>query len=488
MMAVLSMLCLVLLSACGETATSTSGGAVTTSAAGAATTSAAVATTSAGVATTSAGVATTSAGVTTTGVATTSAGVATTAAVGGGAGVPAVAVCPDTAKGQTVTMMSPLTGPDGDTMTALVNRFNTENTQGIKVSHRPDPDYITKLGTMSASNTLPDMTVIRGEDITTQAARNILRPIPASAMTLLNLTQADFPAAVWAQGQYKNQRYTIPLDVHPIIMYYNKTMFQAAGIASPPKTGDELDKDALALNQNGVYGWSVTTGVFPTQFLFQTLLHQYGGSEFNADGSQATFNSEAGVKALTYLRQAQAKYAKNNLPQDAGVTAFKQNKSAIEMNGIWQTSSLVTGFPAGAAAPIPQWGDKNAVWASTHELAYTNQKNPDPKKEAAAACWISWLSANSADWSKAGNIPARNVVRTGAAFQANAALAPVASEADVAFFLPSVPGISDGLGPMADAVNAVTAGSQSDVKKALDDAAAKANQALQQDKQKYGGS
>ena len=158
------------------------------------------------------------------------------------------------------------------------------------------------------------------------------------------------------------------------------------------------------------------------------------------------------------------------------------------MNGIWQTSALVTGFPSGAAAPIPQWGDKNAVWASTHELAFTNQKNPDSKKEAAAACWISWLSANSADWSKAGNIPARNVVRSGAAFQANTALAPVASEADVAFFQPNVPGISDGLGPMADAVNAVTAGSQSDIKKALDDAAAKANQALQQDKQKYGGS
>ena len=63
-------------------------------------------------------------------------------------------------------------------------------------------------------------------------------------------------------------------------------MFQAAGISAPPKTGDELDKDALLLNKNGVYGWSVTTGVFPTQFLFQTLLHQYGGSEFSADGTR----------------------------------------------------------------------------------------------------------------------------------------------------------------------------------------------------------
>ena len=219
LMAVLCMLCLVLLAACGETATSTSGGAATTSAS-AATTAAGAATTSCKCSdycggrcsyhqlqvqrllprqpqpppaqvqqrlarqppppaqaqhTTSAAAATTSAS-----AATTTSGAATTAASGGSAGVPAIATCPDTAKGQTITMMSPLTGPDGDTMTALANRFNTENTQGIKVTHRPDPDYITKLGTMAASNTLPDMTVIRGEDITTQAARNILRPIPAA--------------------------------------------------------------------------------------------------------------------------------------------------------------------------------------------------------------------------------------------------------------------------------------------------------------------
>jgi multiple sugar transport system substrate-binding protein len=371
-------------------------------------------------------------------------------------------------------------------MTALVNRFNQENTQGIKVTHLPQQDYITKLGTASASNTLPDMTVIRGEDIATQAARNILRPFPAEAMSIVNLSASDFPASIWSQGQYKNQRFTIPLDVHPIIMYYNKDMFQAAGISAPPKTGADLEAAAAKLNQNGVYGWSVTTGVFPTQFLFQTLLHQYGGSEFNADGTQATFNSDAGVKALTYLRDAQSKYAKPNLPQDAGVTAFKQGKSAIEMNGIWQTSSLVTNFKSGATAPIPQWGEKYAVWASTHELAFTNQKNPDPKKAAAGGCWISWLSANSADWSKAGNIPARNAVRTGSAFQGNQELAPVAPEADAAFFQPNIPGIGDALAPMADAVNAVTAGQQSDIKKALDDAATKSNQILQQAKQRYG--
>ena len=510
-------LCAILFVACGDptATTSTSSSTTTAPAAGAATTApaAGAATTApAGSATTAAGgagSATTAAGgassATTAaggammspsamaamspsamaGTAGTSAAGTTPSATTGGAVSPVA--CTDAAQGAQVTMWSPLTGPDGDTMTALAKRFNQENGKSITITHLPQQDYITKLGTAVASNTLPDMTVIRGEDIATQAARNVLRPIPADVQQAIGVTQNDFPPNIWAQGQYKNQRYTIPLDVHPIIMYYNKSLLQQAGISDAPKTSADLEAAAAKLNANGVYGWSVTTGVFPTQFLFQTLLHQYGGSEFNADGTQATFNSDAGVKALTYLRDAQSKYAKVNLPQDAGVTAFKQGKSAIEMNGIWQTSSLVTGFPNGAAAPIPQWGSTYAVWASTHELAFTNQKNPDAKKTAAAACWISWLSANSADWSKAGNIPVRNAVRTGGAFQANAALAPVAPEADAAFFQPNIPGIGDALAPMADAVNAITAGTQSNIKQALDNAVQKANQTLQQNKQRYGG-
>ena len=57
------------------------------------------------------------------------------------------------AANQTVTMWSPLTGPDGNTMTAMANQFTAENGMGITVMHVPQPDYVQKL---NATSELPE--------------------------------------------------------------------------------------------------------------------------------------------------------------------------------------------------------------------------------------------------------------------------------------------------------------------------------------------
>ena len=48
-------------------------------------------------------------------------------------------------------MWSPLTGPDGDEMSALAQRFSSENEWGITVNHVPQPDYMQSLTTAAAS-------------------------------------------------------------------------------------------------------------------------------------------------------------------------------------------------------------------------------------------------------------------------------------------------------------------------------------------------
>lgn len=32
---------------------------------------------------------------------------------------------------------------------------------------------------------------------------------------------SDFPAGVWNAGEVAGQRYSIPLDIHPMTMFYN---------------------------------------------------------------------------------------------------------------------------------------------------------------------------------------------------------------------------------------------------------------------------
>lgn len=402
----------------------------------------------------------------------------------------AAGACPDQAQGQQITMWSPLTGPDGDEMTGLANQFSQENPSKITVQHVPQPEYLQKLNTAAAGKNLPDMTVIRVTDVAEMAARNVVKPMSEDVLSIIGDDIAsDFPEDVWNGGEYQDQRYSVPLDVNPLVLYYNKDMFQAAGITVPtdrPMNREEFEKAADALNKDGVAGIAIGT-LFSGETLFDTLIRQFGGSLSNAEGTEATFNSDEGVEALTYLREMKQKYSPQIQGQgDPEVTQFQQGKAAMVIHGPWHISNLQR-LPFTGFGMVPQWGDKYAVQGGSHQLALTGE---DPAKQAAAGCWIAWLSENSTQWAKAGQVPARNSARENAELQTIApAVAAFAQEAEAVTIPPSVPGISGALGGegFGRAVNPVLLGQQTDIKAALDEAAQRSNQLLQQNAQTYGG-
>lgn len=401
----------------------------------------------------------------------------------------AVPPCPDAAKGQTVEMWSPLTGSDGKFMTKLAEQFSndkTANPQGITVRHVANGDYLKALTTAAAANKLPTMTVIRFDDIPAMAERQVLKPLTPELFSIIGPQdlQQDFPAMLWSAGEYKGQRYTIPLDTHPLVMYYNKDMFKAAGIPDPgqqPMSKQDFEAAVEKLNTGGKMGWAIGT-LFSSGTLFTTILRQNGGSLVNQDGTKATYNSQQGVEALSYIRDMKQKYSPSlSGTGDPEFIAFQQGKAAIVFHGPWHISDAEQLKFAGFA-PIPQFGSKYAVWGGSHQLAITTT---DPAKQAAAACWMGWLSANSVQWAKAGQVPARSSQRMSPELQSIAPpIYAVRNEADAIALTPPVPLIGPAIStPLDAAIAAVVQGQNKDVKGALDQAAAKTDQLLQQNAQ-----
>jgi len=414
-------------------------------------------------------------------------GAATAAPAGGAA---STGTCSDAGKDQQITMWSPLTGPDGNVMTALAAQFSQENTQGIKVTHTAQPDYLQKLNTAAAGKSLPDMTVIRAGDIGEMIARNVLKPYSNDSLTQAGGADAlkgQFTEAVWNAGQVNNNRYTIPLDIHPLVLYYNKDMFQKAGITMPtdkPMTKEEFEKAVDALNKDGIAGVSIGTA-FQTGAWFQALIRQFGGDITNADGSQATYNTEQGVQAATYIHDLKAKTTPQvNGAGDPEVKLFQQQKAAMVFHGPWHISDMVK-LPFVGFAQMPQIGSSYSVWGNSHQLAMTTE---DPAKQAAAGCWVGWLSQNSVKWATAGQVPARKSARESADLASVAPpVAAFANEVEAVKFLPPVPGLEGALWGQGfePPLNAYLLGQNQDIKKGLDDAAAKSNQIIKDNAAKY---
>jgi multiple sugar transport system substrate-binding protein len=336
-----------------------------------------------------------------------------------------------------------------------------------------------------ASGAGPDITAMHVDQIATNAARGVI--VPLDNMTeVLKLEEGDFNEQVWKAGVYDDKRYALPLDIHPLGFFYNKAMLKQAGMEEPPQDRESWEAALKALKGAGVDKPFWVSATWPAHLCFITLLNQFGGSLYDEEGTKATFNSDAGVEALTWWKSHIPEYSPPNVTQDADYTAFKQGKNALHWNGIWTMNdwAKVEGLEWGAA-PVPQIGSEPAVWTSSHQLSVTRQTSQDENKQHAAREFLAYISESSAEWAGAGQIPARNSARESGEFEKLEVQSALAQQLDHVVFPPTVAGIGDVTGPTFEvAVNTVVLG-KAEPKAALDEAAKKADSLLADNKKKY---
>ncbi|GAB3816481.1 ABC transporter substrate-binding protein [Micromonospora zhanjiangensis] len=381
------------------------------------------------------------------------------------------------------------TGGDGDIFKALVDKFNSEHANiALAVTTFKWDDYYTKLPGAVSSGNGPDIAVMHMDHLATNAARQVIIPLDDVAKAL-GLSEADFAPTVWKGGLYQDKRYGIPLDMHPLGFYYNKAVLQKAGLdpAKPPTTKDDFTAALTELKKSGVQGFWVSPFQFTGGMTFYSLVHQFGGSVFDAEGAKATFNADPAVEACTWLTDLiKAGHSPANVGQDADYLALKGGKNAFNWNGIWQINDLKKSPEVQwGVAPLPQIGSKPAAWANSHNFTIVKQRANDANKVSAAKVFINWLSEHSLDWAKGGQVPARKTVREGAGFTALTDISSLAPELEYAAFPPAAPGVEDVMTTFYDAFQQAVLGKKTP-KQALDDGVAKADKQLADNRKKYG--
>jgi multiple sugar transport system substrate-binding protein len=326
-------------------------------------------------------------------------------------------------------------------MTALVKEFQSEHENiSIKANTIEWGDFYQQLPAASRAGKGPDVGVMHLDQIATNAARQVIVPLD-DLTEALELQESDFAPSVWEPGIYDDKRFAIPLDVHSLAMYYNMDHFKKAGISEPPTDAASLDEACKKLQQAGFDKPFWMPNLWPAHLMFLSLLWQFGGEPYGEDGLEATFGSEAGVQALTWMvEQVDKGYSPTNVEADSQYTAFKNGDNSITWDGIWQINDLESSGVAYGIAPIPTIGDEPAVWANSHNFFLTAQASEDTDRANAAKSFIGWMSDQSAAWSEAGMIPARNSAREEAAFK-DSPQAVLTEQVEHLRFLPAVPGL-----------------------------------------------
>jgi multiple sugar transport system substrate-binding protein len=399
-----------------------------------------------------------------------------------------------------LTVWNPFTGPDGRFFNQIVEDFNAEaENVTVTVATQPGGEYVARLEAAASANQLPHV-IAAGYDALPMLVENgIVVPMDDFAEQT-GLGAGDFPEAIWNAGQWRDERVGIPIDTHPLVFFYNKALFEEAGLdpEDPPQDRESFENAIRAIQENtNADGYQMVASGPGASFLvgiqFASLFYQGGGEWTNADYTEATFNSEAGVQAAEYLASLVNDFGVPRVESDAEINAFQQGQNAMVWSGIWEITRYqeALGDDLGVAEIPNIFGD--GAWGGTHNFAITSAA-ADGDLRQGALYFIAWFSRNSLDWGAAGQIPARNDVRDSDELQ-NAegeGLLPLISQiapmAENVQFLPTIPGGGDllfagnGAGEAATLVINGTAGAQ----QALDEAARFNTQVLQENKQRYG--
>ncbi|HEY0868738.1 MAG TPA: ABC transporter substrate-binding protein [Fimbriimonas sp.] len=378
-----------------------------------------------------------------------------------------------------ISFWNGFTGPDGKTMEQIVRRFN-ETHQGrvrVKMQIIDWGTFYDKVTLGLAFGGAPDVFIIHANRVPEYAAHGSLENIDDFAATV---DASDFVATAWTSGLWEGKRFGLPLDCHPLGMYYNTDLFRAAGIDKPPTTFDEFLETARKLKKDRDGDGDVDQWGFAFTDLHltsTTFFQQFGGGLLSPDMQRSALNEPQTVAALQRMEDLYLKYKICPTPEgNDGWAGFRVGKVAMAFQGIWMINELDNQKELNyAAAPVPFFGPKKAVWAGGHVMVMPDRIEGD--RRDAAWTFVKYLSDHSIEWAKGGQVPVRKSVLESPEFKRLKVQPQFAKQLPWATFEPFSTAVNQ-IAPFADsAVESVLNGGE-DPKQALETAARRVNNVL----------
>ncbi len=244
-----------------------------------------------------------------------------------------------------------------------------------------------------ASGKGPDIFLIQNTWL--PAFANKITPAPKTVLTEQKFRK-DFVDVCVNDFVSNGDVFAVPLSVNSLALYYNKDLFNAAGIVSPPKTWDEFTADAEKITKINAMGEINPSGAAigtayninrSTDLL--AMLMMQNGAMLRDDSGRIDLSKDANAsKALEFYTNFSRSSAPNyswNPQMHYSVDAFSEGTLGMMLNYSWQADVIKAKSPKlnFSVAEIPQLNLSAPVnYANYWGYAVANNRIADPKNKA----------------------------------------------------------------------------------------------------------
>ncbi|GAA0931392.1 sugar ABC transporter substrate-binding protein [Nonomuraea longicatena] len=220
--------------------------------------------------------------------------------------------------------------------------------------------FLTKYMAQAAGGSLPDVMYNHYSWTQNFIANRILTPLDDFIARSPEFAADDLPEAGLAYFRRDGALYGLPTDMAPKLLYFNKDLFDKAGLKYPDEswTFDTMVETARKLKSGSgatkIYGFSPTAK--PAPDLATVFLLPFGARFLSADETRVEINSPEAVRTMSmWLDLLLKDGATPSLAEELlleKVDPWKSGHAAMHINGAWIMTELAK--------------QKAFAWGATH--------------------------------------------------------------------------------------------------------------------------
>ena len=279
-------------------------------------------------------------------------------------------------------------GGNEENLQTIVDAFEAENPDiTVEVTTLPYGDYGTALQTDLAAGTVSDVFDIEFSNYAAFQANGVLAPLEVS-------DAGSYRPSLLEAYSTGGTPYALPSSFSAVVLYFNKDLFDAAGLDYPTSDWTWADEEAAAItltNQsNGVFGNHQPVSFFE----YYKAVAQSGGEFLNADRTAVAFNTPEGLAAAEWL-VGKSGVTMPTIEQGQGTpdfdtNLFKEGKLAMMHTGIW-IFGAVADVPFGWDIAVEPGNTKQASAVFSNALGVSAAS----ENIEAATKWAEFLTSST---------------------------------------------------------------------------------------------
>ena len=230
-------------------------------------------------------------------------------------------------------------------LTQIINDFTAETGIKAQIQVTPWDQYWTMLEAGATGGSLPDVFWMHSNEIAKYSQYEMLLDLTDRIKSSDKVDLSKFPQDIVEIYNWDGKQYAVPKDIDTIALWYNKTMFDEAGLEYPNEnwTWDDFREACKKLTKpdGSQYGYAIDPS--NNQDGWYNMVYAMGGEIISADKKSSGFDKEGTIKAIEFVTDlVKQGYTPNyeTMTENSANALFEAGKVAMITMGSWMLPEL----------------------------------------------------------------------------------------------------------------------------------------------------